>query len=349
MSLPIQNKIFKILIIGPSWVGDMVMAHSLFQVIKDQHPNSQIDLLAPPSCEALAKAMPEISEFIALPFKHGEFGFFKRKNLGKKLQANQYNQSIVLPNSWKSALVPFFAKIPIRTGYKGEMRYGLLTDCRVLNKKNLPLMAQRFCALGLPRASSYPNNPQLELFPKPQLTLPEAWLTETDKKFNLFSQLPLIALCPGAEFGPAKKWPPEYYAQVAKNCREAGYQVWILGTAGDQAEGDLIAASVPGVLNLAGKTSLKDAMVILKQASQVITNDSGLMHIRAAFDLPLVAIFGSTSAQFTPPLSNQAQIMEITLGCRPCFQRTCPKKSDDHMRCLKDLKPDQILNGLDLI
>ena len=340
-------KINKILIIGPSWVGDMVMAQSLFKLIKNQDSNIQIDLLAPPHCEALAQAMPEINNFIKLPFGHGDFSFFARRKFGKSLQDKNYTQAIVLPNSWKSALIPFFANIPIRTGYKGEMRYGLLSDIRILNKNILSLMAERFCALGLEKNFIIPKDFQ-ENFPKPKLSLPESWLKNTESKFQINSNLPLVSLCPGAEYGPAKKWPAEHYASIAKSLREAGYQVWILGTKGDQKDGDLIASQVPGVVNLAGKTSLQEAMVILKISSQVITNDSGLMHIRAAFDLPLIAIFGSTSPKFTPPLSSKAQVAEITLGCRPCFKRTCPKEDEEFMKCLKDLSPEIILKNLNI-
>lgn len=327
------------------------MANSLFQVLRQQNPKVEIHLAAPPHCEALAEAMPEITKFISLPFKHGGFNFLQRLALAKALRLEHYDQAITLPNSWKSALIPFLAKIPIRTGYRGEMRYGLLSDLRKLNPKKLPLMAQRFCALGLSHNTNHYPNHAIQSFPKPHLDLPSDWIQEASLKLDFLNQSkPFIALCPGAEYGPAKKWPIDYYAQVAQGARQAGYLVCILGTAGDQADSNLIATAVPGVLNLAGKTTLKEAMVILQKASQVITNDSGLMHIRAAFGLPLIAIFGSTSPRFTPPLTNQAQIIEapLTLACHPCFQRTCPKTGKAYMRCMKDLTPEQVIQLLGL-
>lgn len=337
----------KILIIAPSWIGDMVMSHSLIKLLKDQG-ECVLDVLVPPHGQAIYQAMPEVSEILISPFKHGEFAWSARKILGQNLRSKNYSEAIVLPNSWKSALVPYFAKIKIRTGYLGEARYFLLNNFFKLNKKNkktLGLMVQRFCALGLNKKEFK----QLKLFntlPKPKLVIPADWREEASKKFELDQNKNLIILCPGAEYGPAKKWPIEHYASLAASLRLLGFTIWILGTAGDQKDGDEIAVRTPGVINLAGQTSLKEAMVILDQADHVITNDSGLMHIRAALDKSVVALFGSTSPLFTPPLSNHAHILGIDLYCRPCFLRICPKKGEGYMKCLKDLRPEMVLNSL---
>jgi len=367
-------KILKILIIAPAWIGDMVMSHSLIRFLKDQHaikyPEMQseliIDVLVPAHGQAIYQAMPEVSEILISPFKHGEFSWTARKQLGQSLKSKNYDEAIVLPNSWKSALVPYFAKIKIRTGYLGEGRFFLLNNFFKLTKarkKILPLMVQRFCVLGLLglNKKSFKNliknnnsNFLLNSLPKPRLIIPSDWREESFKKFfqdlnqDKINSKKLVILCPGAEYGPAKKWPIEHYASLSTSLRLLGFDVWILGAAGDQKDGDEIALRTPGVINLAGKTSLKEAMVILDQAEHVITNDSGLMHIRAALDKSLVGLFGSTSPLFTPPLSNQAHILGIDLYCRPCFERICPKEGEGFMKCLRDLKPELVLESLGL-
>ncbi len=337
----------------------MVMSSSLLRFLKDQYAvkniNLIIDVLTPAHGQDIYSAMPEVSEILISPFKHGEFCFKARKKLGESLIYKNYDEAIVLPNSWKSALVPYFAKIRKRSGFLGEMRFFLLNNIFKLNKKNkkiLGLMIQRFCLLGLDKLNNL-NKKNLSNFlkqalPKPRLVIPNEWVEEVSNKFLIKQNQPLIILCPGAEYGPAKKWPMEHYASLANSLRLLGFSIWILGSQKDQQDGDEIVLKAPGVINLAGKTSLKEAMVILNSAHQVITNDSGLMHIRAAFDQSLVAIFGSTSPLFTPPLSNQAHILGVDLYCRPCFERICPKKDEAYMKCLKDLKPELVLKSLGL-
>jgi len=351
----------KILIIGPSWIGDMVMAHSLFQSLLHTSPSAELHLMAPPHCKPLAEAMPEIQKFIPLDIPHGEFNFSKRKNIGHALKQQQYDQAYILPNSFKSALIPFFANIPTRIGYRGEFRYGLLNQIKKINKKKYPLLAHRYWALNINSnlPTDLPTDP-LNQIPSPRLTLPKTWTTEVHQKFQLCQHKKLAVLCPGAEYGPAKQWPKTHYSELAKTLTQQGYAVWILGTQKDQSTGDWIKtqsqsqsqANTTLINNLAGKTSLSEAMVILKQADIVITNDSGLMHIRAAFDLPQVALFGSTSEIQTPPLSQQAQILALSknqIPCRPCFERICPKKSpEEHMACLKNIHPQDVLKKINI-
>lgn len=340
MSLPIPQKI---LIIGPSWVGDMVMAQSLFIALKQQYPQSQIDVLAPAWTRPLLVRMPEITEAIAMPVGHGSLQWGMRKQVARELRDKNYDQAILLPNSLKSALIPWLAKIPLRTGWKGEMRYGLLNDMRPLDKQRYPLMVERFTALA------YPKNHDLPEPPKPSLRVEPESVPALLEKFGLNLDKPVLVLCPGAEFGPAKRWPESHYAAVAEQKIADGWQVWIMGSGKDQPVAQVIVEqlSEPDCAHvLAGHTELADAVDLMAQANAVISNDSGLMHIAAALNRPLVAIYGSTSPGFTPPLSEQVAIVSIPVDCGPCFQRECPQ---GHLKCLNDLSPSLVLEALTTI
>lgn len=318
-----------ILIVGPSWVGDMVMAQSLFIALKQQQPNCRIDVLAPAWTRPLLERMPEVRKALDMPVTHGVFGWRARRQIGHSLRG-QYQQAIVLPNSWKSALIPWFARIPVRTGWKGEMRYGLLNDLRHLDKTALPLMVERFVALAYPA---------VEANKKPAYPLPQMQAAPPRNAINppRRDNQPRLVLCPGAEFGPAKQWPPGYYAELAQNYADAGWQVLVLGSNADIETGkDVVqqAARHDSVISLCGQTQLADAIDLIGTADQVVTNDSGLMHIAAALQKPLVVIYGPTSPGFTPPLSDKAHIAQIPVDCGPCFQRVCP---EGHHKCMRDI------------
>lgn len=334
------------LIAGPAWVGDMVMAQVLFRLLKQRQPDAPIDVIAPAWSAPLLARMPEVRQSFDLPLGHGQFGLFERRRIGQSLRG-QYSQSILLPNSWKSGLVPFFAKIPTRTGWLGEARYGLLNDWRKLDKAKYPLMIERFAALAFPKGAPLP--PAAEL-PKPKLAIAPQARLEALARFGLNLNQPLLALCPGAEFGPAKRWPPEHYARVAAEKIKQGWQVWLFGSAKDQADCQAIIAGVEPaarehLFTLAGRTSLAEAIDLLSCADAVVSNDSGLMHIAAALDRPLVSIYGSTSPGFTPPLTEIGEIVQRDdLRCAPCFQRECPL---GHLDCLNGLEPARVLQALD--
>jgi len=327
-----------ILIIGPSWVGDMVMAQSLFIALKQQHPACQIDVLAPQWTSPLLERMPEVRSAIAMPVTHGVFGLKQRRQIGKSLRG-QYDQAIVLPNSWKSALIPFFAKIPLRTGWRGEMRYGLLNDLRLLDKVRLPLMVQRFVSLALPAQQS--NQPPAYVAPAMHAEAPSTELLPA-----ITANQKRLILCPGAEFGPAKQWPLSHYAGLAEGLIQQGWQVLIMGSKADAKTGQAILEKLSDsqhCFNLCGQTQLGEAIDIMATADQIVSNDSGLMHIAAALQKPLIAIYGPTSPAFTPPLSDNAQVMQIPVDCGPCFQRTCP---EGHHKCLEDIRPEHVLTQL---
>lgn len=329
--------IHKILVVGPSWVGDMVMAQALFRALKDDNPNVVIDVLAMDWTRPLLERMPEVNKAITMPITHGTFGWKIRKQLAQELAEQAYDQAIVLPNSWKSALIPWFAGIPVRTGWRGEMRYGLLNDIRTLDKAALPMMVQRFVSLAYPASQS-------QAAPSYQAPLMQAESTKADiNPVNKPDQKRLI-LCPGAEFGPAKQWPPEHYAAVANHFLDDGWQIIVLGSKADQTTAHEIAKHIAAshleqFYDLSGQTKLEDAIDLLSTADCVVSNDSGLMHIAAALQRPLVALYGPTSPSFTPPLANNARLLQLDVDCGPCFQRICP---EGHHRCMQELPVNRV-------
>ena len=329
----------KILIIGPSWVGDTMLMQPMLWRLKQQHPNCNIDVFAPPWTEALLRAMPEVSEVIINRFPHGELKLSERYRIGKQLSHVQYDQAIVLPNSLKSALVPFFAGIPLRTGFIGEFRYKLLNDIRKLDKTAMPLMVQRFAHLAENAGVSI-----MRPLSDPRLEISTTQRDATLNKLGLTLDKPVAVFCPGAEFGPAKRWPISYFAEIGQRLQRKGYAIWLIGSAKDRdiAE-NIIALGNSDGHNLCGSTDLLDAIALLSCAQLVISNDSGLMHLAAALNRPMLALFGSSSPQFTPPLSGQAQVLKIDIKCSPCFKRECPL---GHFDCMRQLTPNMVWGKL---
>lgn len=340
----------KILIVGPSWVGDMVMAQALFITLQEQAAAQEIelviDVLAPAWSRPLLERMPEVRRAIDLPFGHGELNLAGRYRLGHSLRKQRYDQVIVLPNSFKSALTTLFVRSPLRTGWRGEMRGLLLNDVRRLDKEALPLMVQRFVALALPAGASLPDP-----VPRPRLVTEAQTVATAVQELQLNLERPLLLICPGAEFGDAKQWPAQHYAALCSERVAAGWQVWILGSAKDSEVAAQILAAIPlelcrHVVDLTGSTSLAQAIDLMSLADAVVSNDSGLMHVAAALGRPIVALYGSTSADFTPPLTDNVQLLTTDIACRPCFERTCPL---GHKRCLVDLTPDLAQVALDRV
>lgn len=328
------------LLVGPSWVGDMVMAQSLFIELKRCHPECRIDVLAPEWTFPLLDRMPQVFKAVAMPLGHGQFGFMERLALGRSLRSTRYDRAIVLPNSWKSALVPFFARIPIRTGYIGELRWGLLNDARDLDKKRLPMTVQRFVELGYREAALATPN-----FATPELIVRSQDQSSVIEKFTpARSSKGVIGLCPGAEYGPAKRWPAKNFASIARNKIEQGWSVWLFGSVKDRDVADEILSMVPECENFTGKTDLSEAIDLMSLTDVVVTNDSGLMHVAAALNKKVLAIYGSSDPAATPPLNPRAKIISIGIECSPCLQRTCRY---GHYRCLSDITPERIVTELD--
>lgn len=303
------------LVVGPSWVGDMLMSQSLYRRMKLQNPERRIDVLAPDWCRAVLSRMPEIDNAIAMPVGHGSLQLGVRRELATELKKNGYHQAFVLPNSLKSALVPWLAGIPRRIGWRGEMRYGLLNDLRVLDKQAFPLMVQRYAALAeVPLESA----DQLPPILNPKLRIDSDGQQQALAQFNLATDN-AVAFCPGAEFGPAKRWPDYHYAALAAKLIAEGKQVWIFGSKKDHPVGEQIRQQLSPTeqaqcINLAGETSLEQAIDLLALAEVAVSNDSGLMHMAAAVGTPLVALYGPTSPEHTPPLSDKAEVIRLIDG-----------------------------------
>ena len=329
----------KILVIAPSWVGDCMLMQPMLARIRQRHPGCRIDVLAPAWTEKLLRLMPEVDDVITNPFPHGALQLVARYRLGKQLRTAGYDQAMVLPNSFKSALVPFFAHIPLRTGFIGEIRYGLLNDARKLDKATLPLMVERFAQLAEDAQGEIPR--PLE---NPKLTVSAKQRAACLHKLGLTLDRPVAVFCPGAEYGPAKRWPAAYFAEIAQRLQQQGSVVWLIGSGKDKPVADEINRLAGGQCNnLCGSTDLADAIALLSCAQLVISNDSGLMHLAAALDKPMLALFGSSSPQFTPPLSAQAHILKLDLDCSPCFKRECPL---GHFNCMMQLMPDLVWEKL---
>jgi heptosyltransferase II len=307
----------RILVVAPNWIGDALMAQPLLTRLKQS--GATIDVLAPEWVAPVARRMPEVGEVIGAPFRHGPLQLRERWRLGRELKRRGYDQAFVLPNTWKSALVPFLAGIPTRVGYVGESRYGLL-NVR-FPKSNSP-MPQHYARLAGPLEGE---------LPQPQLKVTGDEIAEARKRYGINGRY--IALCPGAEYGPAKRWP--YFRELADR---AGLPAVILGSKKDSEA----AAGIRGH-DLTGKTSLDDAIRLIAGAEAVVSNDSGLMHVAAALGRPQVALFGSSSPKHTPPANEQARVLWLHIECSPCYARECPL---GHFRCMREISVEQVLKLL---
>lgn len=329
-----------ILILGPSWIGDMVLAQSLFKVIKARHPDATMEVAAPGWTLPLLERMPEVDAAIALPFRHGQLSLGERFRFGKQLREHGYTQAILLTNSMKSAVLPFAARIRRRTGFLGEYRFGLLNDIRPLDKLKLPRTVDRFVALGLDPGEQLPN-----MLPIPRLAAnPEHAIQTLQRLGHAAPDVPVLGLCPGAEYGPAKRWPASHFAETAKHALTQGWEVWLFGSQKDvPVTGEINALTEGKCFDLGGKTVLDEAIDLMSLTNAVVSNDSGLMHIAAALDKPMVAVYGSSDPHHTPPMSEKAAIAYLGLSCSPCFRRECPL---GHLNCLKNISPQQVISSL---
>ena len=329
----------RILVAGPAWVGDMVMAQSLFITLKQQMPDCLIDVVAPTWSVPLLQRMPQVHQAIELPVGHKQLKLITRYRLGKLLRSNRYDRAIVIPRSFKSALIPFFARARQRTGYRGELRYGLINDMRTLDKGVLKQTVQRYVALGY--SKSLRAAPPV---PYPQLRVDKQNQQALLARLQLTLDKPVIGFMPGAEYGPAKQWPMQHYRELAAKLTEQGNQVWVFGSAKETTLAEDIRQANAAVINLCGKTTLVDAVDLIALTQTNVTNDSGLMHIACATGRPVVAIYGSSDPTYTPPLSDQAKIIYNKLDCSPCFDRKC---RFGHTRCLTEITPQAVLKLLE--
>lgn len=334
----------RILVVGPAWVGDTIMSQTLYSLLRDADPEVRIDVTAPAATRPLLTRMPEVSEAILFDVGHGELKLGYRSRFAGRLKAARYDQAIVLPNSFKSALVPMLAGISRRTGYLGEFRYFLLNDIRLLNPGRFPRMVDQFMALGVKPGKAIPPCRH------PALGVDKINQRECLRRFELDPTGPILGLCPGAEYGDAKRWPAVHFAAVAGAAVASGMQVWLFGSPADEGTTHEIIEHLPpdqraSCHDLAGKTALLDAVDLLSLCTNVVSNDSGLMHVAAAVGCRVVVVYGSTSPDFTPPLTDRAVIESLNLECSPCFARQCPL---GHRNCLNELSPELVISGLPL-
>jgi heptosyltransferase-2 len=320
------------LVIAPQWIGDAVMTEPLLRRLAAR--GEQLTVAAVPWVAPVYRAMPQVGDVIELPFQHGGLQLRERRRIARELDG-RFDIAYVLPNSLKSALLPFLASIPKRVGYLGEARVGLLTH-RLANPKGKPPMVAFYSALA-GEAGIEGDRPRLSLS-KEQVDAALERAQLSPGGFYVFA--------PGAEFGPAKRWPAIHYAELAKSLAAP---VVLLGSGKERELCEEIAQEAGGgrCINLAGKTSLLDAFALIAAARAAVSNDSGLMHVAAAFGVPQVALFGSSSPEHTPPLNERASIIWLRqdaayqppLDCSPCFQRECPL---GHTRCLYDITPARV-------
>ena len=339
----------RILIIAPNWIGDAVMSQPLLANLKTIYPRCQIDVLASPWVAPIYRACTEVNQVLEAKLEHKQLQWGLRKQLAKQLANNQYDSCYVLPNSFKSALIPWLANIPCRIGYRGEMRFGLINIALDNpSKLNRPPMANHYLALGNALNSpqeidvSYPVDPKLNvsILAKQSISIKLQVASIPDKS--------IYVLCPGAEYGITKRWPTEHFTNLAKQLisNEPNTHVILLGSKGDHILGEGITAqakNISQIHNWCGKTSLDEAIALIGMSKALVSNDSGLMHIGAALKVPQVAIFGSSDPHHTPPLSDKAKVIWLNLPCSPCHQRECPL---GHLKCLQDILPETVLRTI---
>ncbi|GLT20349.1 lipopolysaccharide heptosyltransferase II [Vibrio zhanjiangensis] len=323
------------------------MSQSLYTNLKAKYPDCEIDVLAPAWCKPILERMPEVNTAIEMPIGHGELNIWGRRTVAKQLRNRNYTHAYVLPNSAKSALIPWFAAIPNRVGWKGEFRYGLLTDLRP-NKNVFQYMVERYVALSSSKADML-NDVSLATCPRPKLTVDLESQAEAVSRLMLRNDKPIIGICPGAEFGPAKRWPDKYYAKLAQYIISKDQYVWLFGSEKDQQVTQAIKSNLSikeqdSCFDLAGKTSLIEAVDLLSVCHTVISNDSGLMHVSSAVGCNIIAIYGSSSPKYTPPLTDRLKMVHTDVNCRPCFKRECPL---GHLDCLNKLMPEQVISALE--
>ncbi|WP_394782010.1 lipopolysaccharide heptosyltransferase II [Undibacterium sp.] len=328
------------LVIAPNWIGDAVMAQPLLRLLKQQHPDRPIDVLAPAWVAPVLRAMQEVDTVLSTPFRHGALQLRERWRFAKDLKQRGYVDAYVLPNTLKFALIPWFAGIRNRVGYKGESRYGLINVMHHDDPLHPRAMVPFYAALaGVPDAKAPVG------LPRPALSVSAQQIAPVLDKLNLKSNKPLLAFSPGAEFGNAKRWPTSHFAQLANTvlADNPDVQIVLLGSGKDDVVCEEVRTLAPAVRNLAGRTTLDEAVALIAQASVMVSNDSGLLHIASALNRPVIAIYGPTDPDHAPPFADVARSLSLRLACSPCKQRECPL---GHHDCMQKLGSEMVWQEL---
>jgi heptosyltransferase II len=331
------------LVISPNWIGDAVMAQPLLRLLKQAHPERPIDVLAPPQVVPVWRRIQEADQIMETPFRHRALQLGERLKTAQQLRQRGYRDAYVLPNTLKYALIPWLARIPRRVGYKGEMRYGMVN---VMHHDDSPPRSMVPFYAALAREPELPLPGQLA---RPSLIVAGEETEAVARRLGIDLERPLVAFAPGAEFGIAKRWPPAHYGQLAARVADTvpDVQVALLGSPNDLEACEQVqaqAGAASGIIrNLAGQTSLDDAIALLARARAVVSNDSGLLHIASALNRPVVALYGSTDPDYAPPLSEVARTVSLRLECSPCRKRECPL---GHHDCMNKMSVDRVWSEL---
>ena len=313
----------------------MVMVQSLFIALKRQNSSNIIDVVAPAWSAPILARMPEVRNVVTVNLQHGKLQLAERYRVGKSLRG-EYDRAIVLPRTFKSALIPYFAKIPKRTAYRGEMRFGIINDMRKLDTNLTYKAVEKYLQLGA-LSSQLTTAPKIHF---PKLVVDKEKRHKTAVRLGINEATPAIAFMPGAEFGPSKQWPAKKFGELAKRFKQQGYNIYIFGSPNDIDMGEeIVRAANSTAINLCGKTTLEEVTDLLSLVQVAITNDSGLMHIAAAVGRPIVAIYGSITPKYTPPLTEIKEIQYLGLDCSPCFKKQCPY---GHYNCLQGIEVEEV-------
>jgi heptosyltransferase-2 len=323
----------KLLIIPQNWLGDIVMSQTLLKRVKSENPNTEIDILVNSTFKSLVERMPEISKAVILDSRHKELGLLKRLNLARRIKGN-YDQSIVLSRSIKSALIPYFAKIPIRTGELGESRYILINDLKKFTKEDRRKTAFRYVSMFSKKEEVLDEKyyPSLQSDPENIKILSDKYKLNLDKKIIIFA--------PGAAFGPSKMWPVEKFKELGEKLNK-DFFILILGSNNEKNIGDKIVTN-KNMINLCGETTITEAVDLMHISEFCVSNDSGLMHLASATNTKSISIYGATSPELTPPLTSNKEIHYRGISCSPCFEKKCKY---GHYNCLVEIQADDIFKS----
>lgn len=328
-----------IILIPYMWIGDFVRCHSVVQLLRQRHPGRPVDVLTRTLCAPLLDYMPGVRKGIVCDLPRKRIAWREHKALAGRLSAERYGRALIMPRTWKSALAPYLAGIPERTGFAGEARFGLVNDMR-FGERRLPRMIDRCGALTVPKGEAIPAD-----WPQPELVVPPAEAAEWRGRRGLPDDgRPVIAFAPGA-VGPSKRWPVEYFGALAKSLAGEGHSVWILGSPNESPLAtEIVRAAGPHARDLTSN-DLRNAILALKLARAAVSNDSGLVHVAAAMGTPTIGIFGPTSPWHWAPLNPLAAVIETRteVPCRPCHKPTCRMV---HHRCMRDIGTGEVVTAV---